>query len=473
MASSSLILEFDDDPALIETTSRRLYWEYIISSSGIIEKQQKFWQRTEQHHDGPPSSTTVWIRHYIIGIPVQVVKDMFLPLGYPHSVTKEYMHYQICDSLQGLCSYLRGVVSTSAVLTAAGVGNAEATAMSAAMTWAMRDGLGMIGGLTFSYSVSFLFDGYVKEFRLFADVINDVGLTLDMLAPYFGSENILFVTSAATICKIMCGISAGATKGSITQHFCMRGNMADLNAKEGTQETLVSLLGMILGVMLAKYLHKLEQNDKFVATSVSWTIFIALTIVHVVVNYIGVKLLHLRTLNAQRSREAFKALITIAVTHCGDLSDDWVDQALGTIPSPNSLSESLFASTWHMLFPYGVILDARFDTLTKVLPVEELMRQLHGADGYLIGVSRKQVFVTLKAGASEEDQLKAFVHAHIAQKCLMLGKSVPEARFCMNLLVAKGFSLQLLDGIGWDVKGGLYLGFGRRRVQSIHKPKEE
>ena len=37
------------------------------------------------------------------------------------------------DSLQGLCSYLRGVVSTSAVLEAAGVGNVDVTAMSAAM----------------------------------------------------------------------------------------------------------------------------------------------------------------------------------------------------------------------------------------------------------------------------------------------------------------------------------------------------
>ena len=474
MASSSIVLEFADDPALMETSGRSPYWEYSITSSGVIEKERKFWQTTErQHDDGPQSSTADWIRHYIIGIPNQVVKDMFLPLGYPHSVTKEYMNYQICDSLQGLCSYLRGVVSTSAVLTAAGVGNSEATAMSAAMTWAMRDGLGMIGGLTFSYSVSFLFDGYVKEFRLFADIINDVGLTLDMLAPYFGSENILFVTSAATICKIMCGISAGATKGSITQHFCMRGNMADLNAKEGTQETLVSLFGMILGVMLAKYLHKLEQIDKFTASSVSWTIFIALTIVHVVVNYIGVKMLRLRTLNAQRSREAFEMLVDIAVKHCGDSSDGWVAQALGTIPSPDMLSESLLSSTWHMLFPSGVLLDARFDTLTKAMPVEELVRQLHGTDGYLIGVAKNQVVVALKAGASEEDQLRAFVHAHIVQKCLMLGKSVSDLHSCMNQLVAKGFTLQLLDDIGWDVKGRLYLGFGRRRVKPIHKSKDE
>mmetsp|Transcript_27840 Transcript_27840/g.58338 ORF Transcript_27840/g.58338 Transcript_27840/m.58338 type:complete len:258 (+) Transcript_27840:17-790(+) len=63
----------------------------------------------------------------------QVSRDLFLPVGYPHTVAGGYLEYQIYDSLQGLCSYLRGVVSTSAVLAAAGVGDAEATAMSAAM----------------------------------------------------------------------------------------------------------------------------------------------------------------------------------------------------------------------------------------------------------------------------------------------------------------------------------------------------
>lgn len=469
MASSVFVVEFDEDPSFVEI--RKPHWEYSISSSGKLEKQRRFTTPTSSDHAGQSN----WLRHFLIGVPQQVLTDMFLPLGYPHSVTKEYMQYQLCDSIQGLCSYLRGVVSTSAVLTAAGVGNADATAMSAAMTWAMRDGLGMIGGLTFSYHASSLFDGYVKEFRLFADVINDVGLTLDMMAPYFGSENILYVTSAATICKVMCGISAGATKGCITQHFCTRGNMADLNAKEGTQETLVSLIGMIFGVMLAKYLHKLELNDKSLAASVSWTIFNILTIVHVVVNYIGVKLLHLKTLNAQRAREALKNLVDIAAQHIGDESDVWADQALSNIVSPESLSESLFASIWNLLFPSGVSLDARLESLSRVLAVDDLVRQVNGSDRYLIGVSGLQVYVTLKVGATDEDQLLAFIHAHILHKWVTLGNMTggADARACVNQLVTKGLSLRLLEAKGWDVEDRLYLGFGRSRVHPMSKPKNE
>lgn len=84
----------------------------------------------------------------------------------------------------------------------------------------------------------------MKEFRLLADVLNDVGLTLDMALPLlltrwssfsFASSTVvsshamrrwlsalwgcapslyLVVTSASTLCKVACGMAAGATKGA-------------------------------------------------------------------------------------------------------------------------------------------------------------------------------------------------------------------------------------------------------------------
>jgi hypothetical protein len=166
----------------------------------------------------------------------------------------------------------------------------------------MRDGVGMVGGLCFSYFASPLFDANVQEWRLFADVINDVGLTLDMLAPFWGTRWFLLVSSLSMLCKVMCGISASATKGSITQHFSRRGNVADLNAKESTQETLVSLVGMVFGVALAHFLHRLEDSgSRDLAFYFSWAVFVIFTVLHVMANYAGVKLLKLRSLNRERT----------------------------------------------------------------------------------------------------------------------------------------------------------------------------
>ncbi|KAL7528748.1 hypothetical protein ACHAXR_002608, partial [Thalassiosira sp. AJA248-18] len=362
----------------------------------------------------------------------QLCLDLFLPIGYPATVADGYIEYQFYDSLQGLCSYLRGVVSTSAVLSATGVGDAEATAMSAAMTWAVRDGLGMIGGLLFSYVASPHFDAHVKEFRLLADILNDIGLTLDMALPlvltWFSATNTsmlfgswystlslylpspyLVITSVSMLCKVACGMAAGATKGNITDHFATSGNRADCQAKESTQETLVSLVGMCCGVWLAKVLHRMEKvgadsqgidtcinddgkdgdgsviadtctsNDNKTmvdAQIISWSIFIILTLIHVWANYVGMQMLRLRTLNRERAREALHSL----VEDCGqwvldnqhDNNDNqctandtqkttsscsqfnatkplFIDKAISNLLSPESVSESLWKSMCGMV----------------------------------------------------------------------------------------------------------------------------
>ena len=45
--------------------------------------------------------------------------SIFLPAGYPASVRPEYVRFQAYDTLQAACSYLRNVLTTSALLKAA------------------------------------------------------------------------------------------------------------------------------------------------------------------------------------------------------------------------------------------------------------------------------------------------------------------------------------------------------------------
>lgn len=53
----------------------------------------------------------------------EVVKDIFLPKGFPSSVTSDYIPYQFWDTVQALASSLTAVLSTAAILKGAGVGN--------------------------------------------------------------------------------------------------------------------------------------------------------------------------------------------------------------------------------------------------------------------------------------------------------------------------------------------------------------
>ena len=67
-----------------------------------------------------------------------------VPVGYPETVAEEYVTYQVWDSIQGLCSYLRGILGTKALLQAAGVGSESASVSAAAVAWALRDGFAMV-----------------------------------------------------------------------------------------------------------------------------------------------------------------------------------------------------------------------------------------------------------------------------------------------------------------------------------------
>lgn len=45
--------------------------------------------------------------------------------------------------------------------------------------------------------------------------------------------------------QALCGVAAGCTKTSITSHFALKANTADLSAKENAQETAVNVCGMV------------------------------------------------------------------------------------------------------------------------------------------------------------------------------------------------------------------------------------
>ena len=46
------------------------------------------------------------------------------------------------------------------------------------------------------------------------------------------------------------GCAGGATRAALTQHQARRNNMADVSAKDGSQETLVNLAALLVSLLL-------------------------------------------------------------------------------------------------------------------------------------------------------------------------------------------------------------------------------
>lgn len=55
-------------------------------------------------------------------------------MGFPDSVSRDYLDYQLWDTAQAFCSYISGTLANQALLKGVGVGDGAATAMGATIT---------------------------------------------------------------------------------------------------------------------------------------------------------------------------------------------------------------------------------------------------------------------------------------------------------------------------------------------------
>jgi Vitamin B6 photo-protection and homoeostasis len=192
-----------------------------------------------------------------------------------HRVSADYARYQLFDSLQALCSTLSGLLATRAVLEGLGVGRAEANVSSAVANWIIRDGTGMLGRILFAWLQGLNLDRNCKTWRFMADILLDISLSIELLSGALPVHYFLLLSTVASVLKSVVGVAGGCTRAALTLHQARRNNMADVSAKDGSQETAVGLVGMLLGLLLTSVLPD----------SLVWHFFTVLTALHLLFNY--------------------------------------------------------------------------------------------------------------------------------------------------------------------------------------------
>ncbi|KAJ5085556.1 hypothetical protein N7532_010327 [Penicillium argentinense] len=241
----------------------------------------------------PPSWTTNSL--------IATLGEVFLPAGYPNSVTDDYLPYQIYDSLQAFCSSIAGLLASRAVLQGVGVGNAEASPTSALLLHILQETSGRIATILFAHRVGTIIEPECKTYRFAADIFNDLGMFLECLSPMVPAGSIrVSVLSTAGILKALCGVAGGSSKASLSAHFAKWGSLAELNAKDSSQETVISLLGMLAGSLIV------PRITGFKAT---WGALIMLLFSHLTLNYLAVRSVHMTSLNRQRASIVFSSLL--------------------------------------------------------------------------------------------------------------------------------------------------------------------
>lgn len=187
-----------------------------------------------------------------------------------------------------------------------GVGDSSSSATAAVLLTVLQESTGRLATILFAHRFGQAIEPECKRYRFLADVLNDAALALDVLTPALLASSLSapstdrhYYARALALCasgvlRALCGVAAGAAKASLSAHFA-RGssNLAELNAKDGSQETVISLLGMLAGSVFVRAVT---------GTYAVWLSTAVLVAVHLATNYAAVRAVELRSLNRQRAQ---------------------------------------------------------------------------------------------------------------------------------------------------------------------------
>jgi hypothetical protein len=80
----------------------------------------------------------------------------------------------------------------------------------------LQDGVSMLGRIVATWHFASVLDMNCKTWRLAADVLNDIGIALSLVAPFF-SSNRLLVLCVAGLMRSLCSVFGGATRSALSQ----------------------------------------------------------------------------------------------------------------------------------------------------------------------------------------------------------------------------------------------------------------
>ncbi|XP_048006625.1 RUS family member 1 [Leguminivora glycinivorella] len=320
--------------------------------------------------------------------------QIFLPQGYPDSVSKDYSPYQVWDTAQAFCSTIAGILATQEVLRGVGVGDTNATPLAATVTWVLKDGCGHVGRIVFAFSHGTYLDAYSKKWRLYADTLNDAAMCIEIALPLFRNYT-TFALCVSTVMKAIVGVAGGATRVAMTQHHAIRGNMADVSAKDSAQETAVNLIASLIAL---SFITVFGNNI---------LVFIMTIILHITFNYFAVRAVCLKTLNESRFLQVIETYLKkeVIATPCViNQNEPIIFYQLG----PNLLDLKMTG--------FQIKLGASIKAFLKCNPKAanlKVLSEMYERRRYILlaDVTRRQVLVAVKDAATPDDVLCAYFHA--------------------------------------------------------------
>lgn len=359
------------------------------------------------------------------------------------------------DSLQAFSSSIASLLSSRAVLSSVGVGDSTASPTAALLLSVLQDSFGRIATIAFAHRFGTALEPECKMYRLLADVLNDFAFILDCLSPIFPKPVRVIVLSVSSVLRALCGVAAGSAKASLSAHFAQCGNLGELNAKDASQETVISLVGMLVGSVVVSWIT---------TPFATWTTLILLLSVHLETNRRAVRAVMMRTLSRQRASLVLRHLEQGRVPTPREIADEerifeW-DGVLRTANDAVVGHCTIGCSMATLLKALGPRHDVSMSTQLADDLLERLLAKF-SSRGYILWYTavsdRLQVYVVLKAGHNPEDRVLAWWQAQLLTGRIATESSVGWALELLGQTAAAATMLLeehkkgLIDA-GWDLE---------------------
>lgn len=352
-----------------------------------------------------------------------VIRSTFLPIGYPVKTPPGYLSFSIWSWIQDLSTQLRAILATQKVLEGVGVGRDGATALSATLNFILRDGCGSASTLLFTALKAEKFRVDVKKWRLFADIMNDIGITLEVVATLFRRELFLPMICVGNMFKAICGVAAGACNAKINLFWSKGSDISDINAKFGAQHTVTGSLGLVFAAIFAKYVSSIRSSSLLI-------LYILLTTIHVYANIRCMRLVSFDYLNTDRLNAVCE----------GFLERIKLGESLGNIlvetPKAISSTECLFFKPKFEKIKMGISFhDLVIKCKLKESQISKVVTSLQ-QNGYAAESCGERIGIVIAQDAKSWQKVKAYFHALLLQKLVETDEAL-EGKMVLNDTVTK------------------------------------
>lgn len=372
---------------------------------------------------------------------------VFFPVGYPHSVEANYLHFAKAMALQVVFSHMSRVLATQAMLLAVGVGSKAALPLAAVTAWVLKDGLGHLLAIGFGTLVNTRFDSDPKRYRFQAAMAGKLADMLSIFTLRWPEHFLVLSTIGGAFTRLSTG-TASSCRPKIYETFAINSNLGDVLRCCTAQSTAAQLLGTALGAALGPVVgadvgRLLTGNVVFSACSMYCC-------------YHASARVRMSTLNVQRAERLFLHLGgQLRSLHAAGHHPSTPGLELDILSLEAVQDEEVFVRPYDSVFKMQLQVNPALDSSVLLLtPAADLPQATH-----VLGVhsstadSNSPLLLWFCAGASSEQVAQGFLHAclfrelQVEQSCREEGLATERELFTQSAELAAAWWPTVAEGL--------------------------